>query len=231
MQPYLFPYIGYFQMIKAVDKFVFYDAAHCFGVSYKGKSIFEYGDVSTCSFHATKLFHTGEGGAFFCKNEKILKSAFDHHNFGHDGSGVFSAVGVNAKMSELQAAMGLAVFPYLEQILGRREILVKRYQNAFNSLHIRSIRIREDCIWNYSYYPIILESEIDLLDIIDELSKEKINPRRYFYPSLNTLDYVESKKMPISESISKRVLCLPLYLELTEFEQDKIIDIIKNKLS
>ncbi len=210
---------------------VIYDAAHCFGVTYKGNCIFDYGDVSTCSFHATKLFHTGEGGAFFCQDNGVRKAAFDFHNFGHAGPAVFSAVGINAKMSELQAAMGLAVFPYLEKILERREFLVKRYQDAFNALHIQSIRIRENCNWNYSYYPIILKSETDLLALVDELSKEQINPRRYFYPSLNTLNYVESKEMPISESISERVLCLPLYLELTECEQDKIIEIIKNKVS
>lgn len=210
---------------------VIYDAAHCFGVTYNGKSIFNYGDVSTCSFHATKLFHTGEGGAFFCKDGGVRKAAFDFHNFGHDGPVVFRSVGINAKMSELQAAMGLAVFPYLEKIMERRKVLVKRYQDAFNSLNVQSIKIRGNCNWNYSYYPIILKSETDLLDLLEELLKDQINPRRYFYPSLNTLDYVKSNIMPISESISKRILCLPLYTELTDMEQDNIIEIIKNKAS
>lgn len=210
---------------------VIYDAAHCFGVTYKDKSIFEYGDVSTCSFHATKVFHTGEGGAFFCENETLRKKAFDLHNFGHDGPGIYSAVGINGKMSELQAAMGLAVFPFIEKILDGRKVVIKKYQEAFNRLNLQSIKIREDCSWNSSYYPIILQSERILLELMNDLIKENINPRRYFYPSLNTLEYVKNIKMPISESISKKILCLPVFLELTENEQSKIIEIIRKKVS
>ena len=223
--------------VEAIEKIaqkhelkVIYDAAHCFGVTYKGKSIFEYGDVSTCSFHATKLFHTGEGGAFFCANDNLRKMAFDLHNFGHAEPGEFSVVGINGKMSELQAAMGLAVFPYMEEILDGRKLIVKRYQQAFDTTVIQSIKIRENCNWNYSYYPIILRTEKELLELMEELSKENINPRRYFYPSLNKLKYVKSCKMPISESISKRILCLPLYIGLSIEEQSKIIEIVKNKI-
>ena len=97
---------------KKHDLKVIYDAAHCFGVKYKGKSIFRYGDVSTCSFHATKLFHTGEGGAIFTEMNNYMHKLFYTHNFGHKGQEDFEGLGINAKMSELQAAMGLAVFPY-----------------------------------------------------------------------------------------------------------------------
>ena len=100
---------------------VIYDAAHCFGVKYKGTSIFNYGDVSTCSFHATKLFHTGEGGAIFCKDEYLYKDLFDKHNFGHKGELDFSGLGINGKMSELQAGMGFAVLPYVQEIDGKQE--------------------------------------------------------------------------------------------------------------
>ena len=95
---------------------VIYDAAHGFGVKYKNKSLFNYGDVSTCSFHATKLFHTGEGGALFCKDKELMHQLYYHHNFGHNGPESFYGLGINAKMSELQAAMGLAVLPYMEEI-------------------------------------------------------------------------------------------------------------------
>jgi len=223
------------QEIEAISKKhnlkVIYDAAHCFGVTYKGKSIFEYGDISTCSFHATKLFHAGEGGALFVKDKVIYKKAFDMHNFGHDGPGQYSTVGINCKMSELQAAMGLAVFPYIKKILKEREDVIKRYKKGLNGLKIKTIQIREGCNWNYSYYPIILKSEKDLLNLMKVLSNENINTRRYFYPSLNNLDYVMNYKMEVSESISKRILCLPVYVELSKKEQLKVIDLVKNKLS
>lgn len=209
---------------------VIYDAAHCFGVTYMGKSIFEYGDVSTCSFHATKIFHTGEGGALFCKTE-YLNSMYFHHNFGHNGPGEFSGVGINAKMSELQAAMGLAVLPYLPSIIEGRQKVIKTYQDAFKDLDIKSIRIRESSKWNYSYYPIILKSETELLKLIKDLLKENINSRRYFYPSLNTLGYVISNEMQISERISKRILCLPVYMDLSESEQLKIIEVVTKRIS
>ncbi len=110
------------EIAKKYNLKVIYDAAHCFGVEYKGRSIFDYGDISTCSFHATKLFHTGEGGALFTKDEELMHKLFYHHNFGHKGQEDFYGLGINAKMSELQAAMGLAVFPYLEEIMaGRRK--------------------------------------------------------------------------------------------------------------
>ena len=106
---------------------VIYDAAHCFGVKYNDKSIFEYGDVSTCSFHATKLFHTGEGGAVFCKDETLRHKIFYSHNFGHDGPLSFHGLGINGKISELQAAMGLAVWPYISDIIDKRKNVVHAY--------------------------------------------------------------------------------------------------------
>jgi len=111
---------------------VIYDAAHCFGVKYKGKSIFEYGDVSTCSFHATKLFHTGEGGAIFCRDPELFHKIFYGHNFGHNRPLDFHGLGINGKISELQAAMGLAVLPYMESIFNARKEAVDYYNNNFD---------------------------------------------------------------------------------------------------
>lgn len=209
--------------------FVIYDAAHCFGVNYEGKSIFEYGDVSTCSFHATKLFHTAEGGAMFAKNDELKHQLFYSHNFGHNGPLSFHGLGVNAKISELQAAMGLAVFPYIDQIFAGRKQVVNMYDSLLDFSKIKRIKIRENTEWNYSYYPVVFESEEKLLEVQKQLNDSNIVPRRYFYPSLNTLPYVESSNMPVSENTAKCVLCLPLYVGLSEIDLQKIIEII-NKL-
>ena len=205
---------------------VIYDAAHCFGVKYKGSSIFNYGDISTCSFHATKLFHTGEGGAMFCKEEKLLEQLFYSHNFGHNSPYTFFGLGINAKISELQAAMGLSVLPYMEQILTERRKVVDYYNAHLNSETLQMITIREGTEWNYSYYPVIFKSEEDLLAKQSALNKEDIFPRRYFYPSLNTIDYAKGDEMPVSESISSRIFCLPLYVGLEEDILFKICKII-----
>lgn len=205
---------------------VIYDAAHCFGVQYKGKSIFEYGDVSTCSFHATKLFHTGEGGAIFCKDESLFHQIYFSHNFGHNGYENFHGLGINGKMSELNAAMGLALFPYFQTIISNREFLVNEYNNKLNFQNLKSLKIRESTNWNFSYYPIIFKSEEELLETQQKLMNHNIYTRRYFYPSLHNLPYVEKQKMCVSEDISKRILCLPLFATLDKSELDIIINII-----
>ncbi|GGG53212.1 DegT/DnrJ/EryC1/StrS family aminotransferase [Bizionia arctica] len=208
---------------------VIYDAAHCFGVTYKGQSLFNYGDVSTCSFHATKLFHTGEGGALICKPE-FERTMYLHHNFGHDGPDVFKGLGVNGKMSEPQAAMGLAVFPYMDLISEEREKVATVYNDAFEDEDLQLLKIRKHTSWNYCYYPVIFKTENQLLKVVKALNVKSIFPRRYFYPSLNTLDYVGDKVMPISEAISKRVLCLPLYVGLKKMDIKIIVDIIKSNI-
>lgn len=209
---------------------VIYDAAHCFDINYKGQSIFNFGDISTCSFHATKLFHTGEGGALFTNNPDLLKTLFYHHNFGHKGNEEFFGIGINGKMSEPQAAMGLAVLPYIEDIKTGREKVVRLYNNAFqSSTKLQLLSWRNETDLNYAYYPIIFEDEEILLKIIDLFEAEEIFPRRYFHPPLNTLPYLEYNKMPVAESISKRVLCLPLYYEMDLIDVQRVIDVI-NKI-
>ncbi|MCI2228377.1 DegT/DnrJ/EryC1/StrS family aminotransferase [Polaribacter sp. MSW13] len=210
------------KIAKKYNLKVIYDAAHCFGVTYNKQSIFNYGDISTCSFHATKIFHTGEGGAIFTKSKELHEKLFYHHNFGHKTATSFHGIGINAKMSELQAAMGLAIFPYFKEIVSDRKKVVGRYNTFLDFSKIRKIKIRDHTNWNYSYYPVIFNTEEELLRVIKELNKKEIYPRRYFYPSLNTLNYVGTQKMPVSESIAARVLCLPLYYDLTE-ENIKLI--------
>jgi len=209
---------------------VIYDAAHAFGVTYNNKSIFDYGDVSTCSFHATKLFHTGEGGALFCKNESLLHKMFYSHNFGHNGPLDFHGLGINGKISELSGAMGLAVLPHMEFILKGRKEVVDCYQAHLDFSKLKPIKIREKTQWNYSYYPVVLENEEVLLQVQKALNEQDIFPRRYFYPSLNTINYLNGASMPISESIASRVLCLPLYADLSLKDVKKIISIINKTL-
>ncbi len=203
---------------------VIYDAAHCFGVTYKKQSVFNYGDVSTCSFHATKLFHTGEGGAVFCNEKELMHKIFYSHNFGHKGTLDFYGLGINGKISELQAAMGLSILPYMNTILDERKKITAYYDS--NIKNLQKIKIREGTVWNYSYYPVIFDNEEQLLSVEKKLNEANIFPRRYFYPSLNTLNFVERKLMPIGEAVSKRVLCLPLYSGLSEPELQKITNTI-----
>lgn len=219
---------GIEQIAKKYNLSVIYDAAHCFGVSYKGKSIFEYGDISTCSFHATKLFHTGEGGALFTNDYQLFNKLYYHHNFGHKDLYSFCGLGLNAKMSELQAAMGLAVLPYMKTILTYRKKIVELYLD--NLENITFLKLRDNTEWNYSYFPILFESEKRLIIIVKLLNKENIFPRRYFYPSLNTLPYVHHSFCPISEASASRVLCLPLYHNLSEKVVIKICTIINKTL-
>lgn len=205
---------------------VIYDAAHCFGVTYKGKSIFTYGDISTCSFHSTKLFHTGEGGALFTQNDSLYNTLFYMHNFGHDGPEAFQGIGVNAKMSELQAAMGLSVLPYMEFIISQRKAIVQYYDSRLKKMDVQILKIRNLSQWNYSYFPVIFKDEEQLLKVKKQLAEKQIFPRRYFYPSLNTIEYTQGEKMPVSESIATRILCLPLFHDLEIKNAELICDII-----
>ncbi|WP_396158909.1 DegT/DnrJ/EryC1/StrS family aminotransferase [Flavobacterium sp.] len=210
---------------------IIYDAAHCFGVTYDGTSIFNFGDVSTCSFHATKIFHTGEGGAMFCNDENLFQKLFYSHNFGHNGPLEFHGLGINAKISELQSAMGLAVFDELEFIFSERKKVVDFYLNNLDFTHISTMKIRENTKWNFSYFPVIFNSEEELLKVQNRLNESNIFPRRYFYPSLNSIDFVKGAAMPISESIASKILCLPLYVGLEKQDLEKIITIINTTVA
>jgi dTDP-4-amino-4,6-dideoxygalactose transaminase len=207
---------------------VIYDAAHAFGVTYNGQSVFNYGDVSTCSFHATKLFHTGEGGALFAKDIKLQHQLFYSHNFGHNGTLDYLGLGINGKISELQAAMGLAVLPYMPSILEERKRVVDFYNQNLDIAKVQLLKIRENTNWNYSYYPVLFKDEATLLKVQKALNDNQIFPRRYFYPSLNTINYIKTKSMPISEGVASRVLCLPLYVELTQEDTTKIVSILNS---
>lgn len=201
---------------------VIYDAAHCFGTTYKGQSVFNFGDVSTTSFHATKLFHTGEGGAVFTQQPELLKKLAYLRNFGHETPVDFAMVGINGKNSELHAAMGLSVLPYMPSILRKRKELSDRYDSVLKNLRIKKQQLLKGAGYNYSYYPIVFETEALLQKSMEELNKYQVFPRRYFYPSLDTLNYVDEQLCPVSRDIAGRILCLPLYYDLSLEEVDMI---------
>lgn len=215
---------------KIADKHklkVIYDAAHCFGTLYKGKSVFAFGDISTTSFHATKLFHTIEGGAVFTMNPELLKKMSYLRNFGHEGPEDFAEVGINGKNSEFHAAMGLCNLKYIDEIKLSRKKQSDQYTAKLISNSIQFIELNPLSAFNFAYYPIVLKSEELLLKVISELESNSVKPRRYFYPSLNTVDiYKNGTSLIVSEHISKRVLCLPLYHTLSKEEIDFIVRII-----
>ncbi|MFN7095203.1 MAG: DegT/DnrJ/EryC1/StrS family aminotransferase, partial [Burkholderiales bacterium] len=188
---------------------VIYDAAHAFNVrTQEGKSLLNYGDASTLSFHATKLFHTIEGGAIVAKDEGIIKKCKELINFGITGYDCINGIGINSKMNEFSAAMGLAVLEHISDIMAERERVSITYGELLNPELIPSVIDYASA--NYSYYPILLKDEFTLLAVRDALLANEIMPRRYFYPSLNTLNYVKYQACPISEGIASRILCLPM---------------------
>lgn len=208
---------------------VIYDAAHCFGTTFKGKSVFEFGDISTASFHATKLYHTVEGGGVFTNNEALLSRMFYMRNFGHDGPEKFNGVGINAKNSEYHAAMGLCMLPYMKEVHERRKDQYEYYRRELESCPVTLQQLHPESEINYSYFPVLFASEVTALHVKESLEQHQIFTRRYFYPSLNTLSYVDGKA-PVSESVSKRILCLPMYHTLSYEDQKMIIQNIRTVL-
>lgn len=205
---------------------VIYDAAHCFGTKYKNKSVFAYGDVSTTSFHATKVFHTIEGGAVFTQCPDLLKKMALMRNFGHDGPDEFSELGINGKNCEFHAAMGLCNLKEIDEILDKRRLLSFYYWKALANLEARYPKLNENLDYNYAYFPVLFDSEDLMLRCLKALENEKVYCRRYFYPSLSTLPFVTSPHMPVCDSVSRRILCLPLYHTLTSSDLDLITRII-----
>jgi dTDP-4-amino-4,6-dideoxygalactose transaminase len=215
---------------KKHDLKVIYDAAHAFDVKYKGHSILNYGDISTLSFHATKLFHTIEGGALIINDDTLVQKARYLINFGIKNAQEIPELGTNAKMNEFEAAMGLCVLDDIEMIKQKRKEILATYKNQLQGL-VHFQEQNENATENYSYFPVVFKSEEQLLKVQKALHVEQIFPRRYFYPSLDTLTYIEPKQeCKISRDISTRILCLPIYAELDKEVQEKIISIIKESL-
>jgi len=216
--------------VEAIEKIakkhnlkVIYDAAHAFGVEVNGKSIFEYGDISVCSLHATKLYHSVEGGLIITKDPELLKKLAYIRNFGISGFDTFAELGINGKNSEFHAAMGLVNLKYINHIHQKRKELAAHYDKNLENLKSVKPLWNKNATENHAYYPLIVESEEFLLKLKAEMDKQEIFIRRYFYPSLaSALPYLPKLELPVTEDISKRVLCLPFYYDLT-FEEIELI--------
>ncbi|HMK27083.1 MAG TPA: DegT/DnrJ/EryC1/StrS family aminotransferase [Chitinophagaceae bacterium] len=209
---------------------VIYDGAHCFGTLYNNKQLLSYGDISTCSFHATKLFHTVEGGCIITNDAAIAEQLYLARSFGHIGDNYFS-IGINGKNSEFHAAMGLANFPRLPAIMQSRKKICELYDQLLAPLDLQYQKALPGTQYNYAYYPVLFKDETTLLQVIAALKAGGVEPRRYFYPSLNKLPFIK-KHIPcnVSEEISGRVLCLPLYDSLSPEEVQMICKIIVTAL-
>ena len=205
---------------------VIYDACHSVGVKYKGQSIFNYGDISVTSFHATKMLNTTEGGGCFTLNKELDEKLRRIRFFGFENHADIVEDGTNGKMTEVHAAVGLANLKYLDAALADRKRKYAMYKEALSKdKSLKFQKINEGC--NYSYFPVIFKDEDTLLKVQAKLNANHIFPRRYFYPSVNTFSrLVPYTPMPVSEDIASRILCLPLYYTLSEQDIQRIIDII-----
>ena len=219
--------------VEAIDKIakkhglkVIYDAAHAFGTIYKKQQLLSFGDIATCSFHATKLFHTIEGGGIVTNDAELAKRMNLYKSFGHIGDEYIS-IGINGKNSEFHAAMGLCLLPNMASFISKRRQLSELYIQLLKNLPLTFPKPLQDTIYNFSYFPVLFESEEQLLHVKGLLEKNGISARRYFYPSLNRLPQHTGEACPVSEFISKRVLSLPLFYELKEEEVEKICAFIK----
>lgn len=199
-----------------------YDASHCFGTKFKGESIYGWGDITTASFHATKLFHTIEGGALITNDAEKATIMRYKRNFGHDGPYKFSGVGINGKNSEFHAAMGITNLKYVDEILNKYKTLSAQYDSSLSSSGLIKQRIDKEASYNHAYYPIVFRSNRQMLSVIEHLESKQIYPRRYFHPSLSSLNYVGKHTTPVSDDITSRILCLPLYFSLAEEEVQMI---------
>lgn len=209
---------------------VIYDGAHAFGVTVHGRSLLAYGDITTCSFHATKLFHTSEGGAIITTSEELAKKVWLYKSFGHIGDEYFS-LGVNGKNSEFHAAMGLCNLPRIPEFIEARRQVAEVYLAELAPLALRYPVTPPATDYNYSYFPVIFDTEEQMQRVKDALALHDINTRRYFFPSLNKLPYHTGADCPVSEDISQRVLCLPFYQQLEHDEVRRICRLMREVLA
>lgn len=221
---------GMAELAERKELKLIYDAAHAIGVDVKGKSVLTAGDASTLSFHATKVFHTVEGGAIIFKDQERYERALAMTNFGMNGQGEIVSDGINAKMSEVHAAMGLAMLDELDQILLRRREQFALYRQLLHG-YVEFPVWHTDASHNGAYMPVIFDSPDICTRVLERLAAQDIFARRYFAPSLDQLPfYGESVTMPRARSLSARVLTLPLYYQLTDAQIRKICHHVRQGL-
>lgn len=228
--------------VEAIEKIakkhnlkVIYDAAHAFGVTYKGKGVANFGDASIFSFHATKLYHSVEGGAASFKDKKIGERLYNLKNFGIQGPEIVEAVGANAKMHEFSAAMGILNLKYVEEEIEARRIITEKYEEILSN--IQGLRVRskqEGVVANYAYFPIFIDEDefgVSRDIVAEELLKHNVAARKYFYPLTSSFDAYAGKfnpnDTPVALKLSKQVLALPLYGDLPLNDVERIATIVR----
>lgn len=226
--------------VEAIEKIakmynlkVIYDSAHAFGIEYKDKSVLSWGDINTLSFHAAKVFHTAEGGAVVTRNEKDSQKINLLRNHGIETYDKVVLAGINAKMNELQAIMGLCVLEEFDEQVAVRAEIYQRYSSVFSNNQFRLQKLNNSLTkYTYPYFPICFPSEKIRDHIYKVLLKNGVRARKYFYPPCHELPYIksDSKSLPYSTSISHTILCLPIYASLAMKDVEMIIDLINKEL-
>lgn len=222
------------QSIENIGKkygiYTIYDAAHAFGVKYKGESVLNYGDASMVSLHATKIFNSGEGGAIF-GNHRIVQKCKQLRFFGFDENKEIKCVGTNAKMTEIHASLGLINLDFVDEVMNQRKKDYQFYVDRLSSNKKITFQHFDEAEYNYSYMPIVLQNEDDVLNIMKNLWANKIMARRYFYPSLDLVQlYEDYGRCPNSNKLSKKILCLPNFFGLRREDIERICKIIKETI-
>jgi len=215
---------------------VIYDAAHAFGVKCHRSSVLSHGDLSVLSFHATKVFTTFEGGAIVCPDAKT-KQRIDHlKNFGFVDEVTVVAPGINAKMNEVSAAFGLLQIEHIDEALNRRKQVDAAYRRLLANVRgIKCVQDAEELVSNHSYFPILVNAEyaLDRDGLYQKLKDHNIHPRRYFYPLISDfpmyrgLPSAQRENLPVAHDAANRVLCLPIYPNLSEENIERIVNLIK----
>lgn len=215
---------------------VIYDAAHAFGVEYMGESLLKHGDLSVLSFHATKVYNTFEGGAIVCPDAKTKQRIDYLKNFGIADEVTVMAPGINGKMNEVQAAFGMLQLKHIDYAIERRKAVDQRYRESLRDVPgITVLSKPPDSEQNYAYFPILVGSEYSLKrdELYQRLREAGIHARRYFYPLISDMPMYRGlpsaapSNLPIAKEVAKQILCLPIYPDLVEDDQDRVIGIIK----
>ena len=212
-----------------------FDAAHAFGVTLRNRSILNYGDASIMSLHATKLVHSVEGGFVTTRNDAVATRVEWMRRFGHDGFEAYHGAGINAKMSELHAAMALCVLDELDKIRDIRERLCGLYHDALNSIETVdfAFELAPDTAWNHCYMPVRFNDETTLLKAVDRLESAGYGTRRYFYPTLDVckLGHSSSDSCAVAHDLAKRILCLPLSTALTADQVYEVTEVLEQSMA
>ena len=217
---------------------VIYDSAHGFGVKYRGESLLKHGDLSVLSFHATKVFNTFEGGAIVCQDAKTKQRIDYLKNFGFANEVTVVAPGINGKMNEFQAALGLLQLQYVDRVIERRNIIDSRYRCQLRSIQgVNCMAEPSDTGRNYAYFPIRVDNAYwrSRDELYEVLREHNIYARRYFYPLISAFPMYRGllssaeENLPIANQVANEILCLPIYPDLNDEDVDRIVNLIVSK--